>query len=70
MRKNGYEEAIKLFVQLDAKAPEWNKFIEVMKKCVIDSNVAAQEKGLEATLAFIENSAIAGRLVKYIFILK
>lgn len=64
MRKSGYEEVIKLFAQFDQKAPEWNTYSEILKKFVTDSNVAAQEKGLEATLAFIENSAIAGRSVK------
>ncbi|XP_008189868.1 protein mini spindles isoform X2 [Acyrthosiphon pisum] len=62
-RISGYEEAIKLFGQLDEKAPEWNKFTGIVKKFVIDSNAVAQEKGLEATLVFVENSATAGRTV-------
>jgi cytoskeleton-associated protein 5 len=33
----------------------------LVKKFVVDSNVAAQEKGLEAVLAFVENSATSGR---------
>lgn len=66
-RINGYEEAIKVFGQLDEKAPEWNKFTGIIKKFVIDSNAVAQEKGLEATLVFVENSATAGRLVKNCF---
>lgn len=60
-RINGYEEAIKLFGQLDEKAPEWNKFTGIVKKFVVDSNAVAQEKGLEATLVFVENSGTAGR---------
>lgn len=32
---------------------------------MIDSNAAAQEKGLEAALAFIENAAVAGKYVFY-----
>uniref|UniRef100_A0A2S2Q544 Cytoskeleton-associated protein 5 n=1 Tax=Sipha flava TaxID=143950 RepID=A0A2S2Q544_9HEMI len=60
-RISGYEEAIKVFGQLDEKAPEWNKFTGIIKKFVIDSNAVAQEKGLEATLVFVENSATAGR---------
>ncbi|XP_026810117.1 LOW QUALITY PROTEIN: protein mini spindles-like [Rhopalosiphum maidis] len=60
-RISGYEEAIKLFGQLDEKDCEWNKFTEIIKKFVIDSNAIAQEKGLEATLAFVENCATAGR---------
>lgn len=38
-----------------------------MKKFVIDSNAVAQEKGLEATLVFVENSATAGRFVEINF---
>ncbi|XP_050054425.1 protein mini spindles-like isoform X3 [Aphis gossypii] len=60
-RISGYEEAIKLFGQLDEKDHEWNKFTEIVKKFVIDSNAIAQEKGLEATLAFVEKCATAGR---------
>jgi len=55
---------------LDEKAPEWNKFTGIVKKFVIDSNAVAQEKGLEATLVFVENSATAGRLVNYNFYFK
>ncbi|UYV60269.1 msps [Cordylochernes scorpioides] len=56
----GYEEATKLFQQLpDEKSPEFNKYLPLLKKFVVDSNVAAQEKGLAATLAFIENAACA-----------
>lgn len=47
----------------DEKSPEWNKYIGFIKKFVADSNAVAQEKGLEATLAFIENAAIAGKIV-------
>lgn len=71
-RINGYEEAIKLFRQLDKDDPEWNKFTGIVKKFVIDSNAVAQEKGLEATLVFVENAASAERLVldRYNFTLK
>lgn len=42
----GYEEAIKLFNQIDdEKSPEWNKYLGLIKKFVTDSNAAAQEKG-------------------------
>lgn len=42
----GYEEAIKLFNQIDdEKSPEWNKFLGLIKKFVSDSNAVAQEKG-------------------------
>lgn len=63
-RISGYEEAVKLFGQLDEKDHEWNKYIENIKKFVIDSNAIAQEKGLEATLVFVKNCATAGRLVE------
>jgi len=63
-RISGYEEAIKLFGQLDENDHEWNKFTEIIKKFVVDSNAIAQEKGLVAALAFVENSYTAGRLVE------
>ncbi|RZF35257.1 hypothetical protein LSTR_LSTR012476 [Laodelphax striatellus] len=63
-RVHGYTEAAKLFQQIDdEKSPEWNKFLGLVKKFVIDSNAVAQEKGLEAVLAFVENSAVAGKTV-------
>ncbi|XP_047538728.1 protein mini spindles isoform X1 [Vanessa atalanta] len=61
-RVAGYEEAIKLFNQIDdEKAPEWNKFLGLIKKFVTDSNAVAQEKGLEAALVFVENCGHAGK---------
>ncbi|XP_055384465.1 protein mini spindles isoform X2 [Condylostylus longicornis] len=63
-RVDGYEEATKIFRSIDdEKSPEWNKFLGLVKKFVIDSNAVAQEKGLEATLIFVENSANAGKTV-------
>ncbi|XP_065333081.1 protein mini spindles isoform X1 [Cloeon dipterum] len=63
-RVHGYEEAAKLFRQIpDEKAPEWNKYLGIMKKFAADSNAAAQEKGLEALLAYVENAGPAGRTV-------
>lgn len=47
----------------DEKSAEWNKYVGFIKKFVVDSNAAAQEKGLEATLAFVENAAVAGKIV-------
>lgn len=45
-RVAGYEEAIKLFNQIDdEKSPEWNKYLGLIKKFVSDSNAVAQEKG-------------------------
>jgi len=45
----------------DEKSPEFFKYLGLIKKFVIDSNAVAQEKGLEATLAFVENAAVAGK---------
>lgn len=61
---HGYEECVKTFQCMDdEKSPEWNKYVGFIKKFVLDSNAAAQEKGLEATLAFVENASVAGKIV-------
>ena len=39
------------------------QFVPLVKKFVTDSNAVAQEKGLEAALAFTENCDIAGKAV-------
>jgi cytoskeleton-associated protein 5 len=63
-RMDGYEEAAKLFRTIDdEKSPEWNKFLGLIKKFVVDSNAIAQEKGLEAALVFVENCGHAGKVV-------
>ncbi|XP_050457751.1 protein mini spindles isoform X2 [Cataglyphis hispanica] len=63
-RLHGYEECVKTFQCIDdEKSPEWNKYMGFIKKFVVDSNAAAQEKGLEATLAFVENATVAGKIV-------
>lgn len=63
-RVNGYEEVTKLFRQIDdEKSPEFSKYLGLIKKFVTDSNAMGQEKGLEATLAFVENYAHAGKTV-------
>lgn len=63
-RLDGYEEVIKIFRGIeDEKAPEWNKYLGLIKKFVIDSHAMAQERGLEATLIFVENAANAGKTV-------
>lgn len=63
-RIDGYEEAMKIFRGIDdEKSPEWNKFLGLIKKFVIDSHAMAQEKGLEAALIFIENAGNAGKTV-------
>lgn len=63
-RVNGYEEAAKLFRQIDDdKSPEFAKYLGLIKKFVTDSNAAGQEKGLEAALAYLENYHHAGKTV-------
>lgn len=63
-RVNGYEEAAKLFRAIDdEKSPEWNKYLGLIKKFVVDSHAMAQEKGLEAALVFVENCGFAGKTV-------
>lgn len=63
-RVDGYEEAAKIFRAIDdEKSPEWNKFLGLIKKFVVDSNALAQEKGLEAALVFVENCGHAGKTV-------
>ena len=54
----GYEEAIKILSRIeDPKSSEYDKFVPLIKGFVSDGNAAAQVKGLEATLAFLENAA-------------
>eukprot|EP00095_Tigriopus_kingsejongensis_P001503 maker-scaffold1086_size63525-snap-gene-0.14 protein:Tk01503 transcript:maker-scaffold1086_size63525-snap-gene-0.14-mRNA-1 annotation:"microtubule associated protein" len=60
-RMSGYEECVKTFQQWDNDDPNWKKFAPIIKKFVIDSNVIAQEKGLQATLVFVQNSDLAPR---------
>lgn len=63
-RVDGYEEAAKIFREIDdEKSPEWMKFLGLIKKMVVDSNAMAQERGLEATLIFVENCGHAGKTV-------
>lgn len=63
-RVDGYEEAARTFKQIDEEnSPEWNKFLGLVKKFVIDSHAMAQEKGLEATLVFVEMCGSAGKTV-------
>ncbi|XP_026480505.1 protein mini spindles [Ctenocephalides felis] len=64
-RVDGYEEATKIFRLMDdEKSREWMKYLGMLKKFVSDSHALAQEKGLEASLAFVENSSFAGRTVE------
>ncbi len=56
-----YEDATKLFNGWDGDEAGWKKFSPIVKKFVVDSNAIAQEKGLEATLAYVENCDAAPR---------
>ena len=47
----------------DEKSPEFSKYAGQMKKFVTDSNAIAQDKALDAVLAFVDNATVAGRLV-------
>lgn len=63
-RLNGYEECIKIFREIDdEKSPDWNRYTFLIKKFVVDAHALCQERGLEATLIFVENSASAGKVV-------
>lgn len=63
-RVSGYEEAIKLFeIQDDEKSPEYQKYLGQLKKFVLDNNAIAQEKGLAAVLAFVQNAGCAPKSV-------
>uniref|UniRef100_A0A1A9W8C3 TOG domain-containing protein n=1 Tax=Glossina brevipalpis TaxID=37001 RepID=A0A1A9W8C3_9MUSC len=63
-RVDGYEEAAKIFREIDdEKSSEWMKFIGLIKKMIVDSNAVAQERGLEAALIFVENCGHAGKTV-------
>lgn len=64
-RVHGYTEASKLFQEEeDEKAAIFGQFLGLVGKFVSDSHAAAQEKGLEATLYFVQNSSVAGKTVK------
>lgn len=54
-RQSGFEEAIKLFQKWDEDDPGWKKFNPIIKKFVTDTNAIVLEKGLEATLNYVEN---------------
>ena len=54
-RVSGYEDLTKLFQQQDdEKSPEFHKYAWILRKFPVDSNAAAQEKGLTAVNAFVE----------------
>ena len=47
----------------DGDEAGWKKFAPIIKKFVADSNAVAQERGLEAALAYVENCDAAGKQV-------
>ncbi len=58
----GYEECVKLFrTQSSDQSPEFNKYVNLLKKFVIDPNENAREKALDAIFAFVEEANIAGK---------
>lgn len=58
----GYEEVTKLFKRIDDEnSPEYSKYTGLVRKFPVESNAVAQEKALEATLAFTELAAVAGK---------
>ena len=61
-RVEGYEECIKLFSLCDdPKNPIYLNYLGLVKKFVVDSNQVAQDKALEAVLAFVENVPAASK---------
>lgn len=61
----GYEEATKLFRRIDDEASsEYSKFTGLIKGFVTESNQMAQEKGVEAALAFVESASAASKYVR------
>jgi cytoskeleton-associated protein 5 len=61
-RMTGYEECVKLFrTQNSDQSPELNKYVNLIKKFVIDSNENAREKALDAVFAFVQEANVAGK---------
>nr|WAW84822.1 CKAP5/XMAP215 [Halisarca dujardinii] len=62
-RVMGFEELTKLFKRIDdEKSPKFGPYTALLKKFVVDGNVFAQEKALEATLAFVDFAAAAPKV--------
>ena len=58
----GYEEAAKHFRRIDDEdSPEYGKYTGLVRKFPVESNAVAQEKALEATLAFAECASAASK---------
>ncbi|XP_015786397.1 cytoskeleton-associated protein 5-A [Tetranychus urticae] len=63
-RISGYEDLIKVFDVQDEKSNEFTKYLSIIKKIPVDSNVTAQEKGLSVVSVFLERASptISGRI--------
>ena len=46
----------------DPKSSEYDKFVGLIKNFPADANAAAQVKGLDATIAFVENAAAVPKI--------
>ena len=58
----GYEEVAKIFRRIDdEESSEYGKYVGLVRKFPVESNAFAQEKALEATLAFAECAAAASK---------
>ncbi len=58
----GYEECVTLFrTQSSDQSLEFNKYVNLLKKFVIDPNENTREKALDAVFAFVEEANIAGK---------
>ena len=60
---------VKIYKKIDDEnSNEFNKYLGMLKKFVVDNNAVAQDKGLEAILAFLEGASpsISGRLVLFV----
>ena len=59
-RKQGYEQAEKLFLTCDSETSQAvSRFAYLLKDIAGDANVVALDKGLDAVLAFVDNASIA-----------
>ncbi|KAH6935533.1 hypothetical protein HPB50_006725 [Hyalomma asiaticum] len=59
---SGSSQAKVILFSVDPKAPEFQKFLPLIKNFVTDSNAVSQEKGLAAVLSFVENAQLANRI--------
>ncbi|KAJ3195013.1 Microtubule-associated protein, microtubule dynamics during spindle orientation [Irineochytrium annulatum] len=61
-RQSAYDECAKIFRTLDPDADaEYRKYQEYLKKMATDANIVAQEAGVNAILAFVENAPFGAK---------